>query len=238
MISSSYYKDVINLLNYIHDTQQDNMQKAARLVADTIKSNGIIYIFGCGHSHLLSLDCFYRAGGLANVCPMLDTDLMLHNGAVKSSGMEKMTGVSQYVFDRYCLTKNDMLIVISTSGKNAVPVEMIKEAKTNGIPNFSICSSYYFDDSKEMLYQFSDFYIDNCVPKGDAIAEISNCKANMGSVSTVAGSFILQSVLADGAELAASEGAEVPIYKSGNIEGGSEYNKGIVEMYYHRIKHL
>lgn len=131
-----------------------------------------------------------------------------------------------------------MIIVFSTPGKNAVPVEMAKEAKKNGIPNFSICSSAYFNCNKEMLYQVSNFYIDNCVPKGDAISEIPNSEANMGSASTVIGSFILQSILADGAELAASEGADVPIYKSGNIEGGVEYNQALIKRYYPRIKHL
>lgn len=105
MISDKYFSDIIKLLSDVHNTQQEKLQKASRIVADTIKNDGIIYIFGCGHSHLLSLDCFYRAGGLAIVFAMLDTDLMLHNGAAKSSGMEKMPGIAKLVFERYCITK-------------------------------------------------------------------------------------------------------------------------------------
>ena len=238
MVSEQYFHDITALMNKVHTTQKEKMEKASRLVANTIENDGIIYIFGCGHSHLLSLDCFYRAGGLANVCAMLDTDLMLHNGAAKSSSMEKMPGIAKCIFERYCVTENDMMIVISTSGKNAVPVEMAKLAAENKIPNFTICSSAYFAENKEMLYNCGDFYIDNCVPKGDAIAAIPNCAVNMGSASTVIGSFLLQSILADGAELAAKEGADVPIYKSGNVSGGSEYNKALIKRYYSRIKHL
>lgn len=86
----TYYEQILKVLEQIRDTQADKICVASRMVADTIKANGIIYVFGCGHSHLIGLDCFYRAGGLANVSAMLDTDLMLHNGAAKSSVMEKM----------------------------------------------------------------------------------------------------------------------------------------------------
>lgn len=235
-----YYKQLIDLLTEIKDTQSEKMRKAAREVANTIKADGIIYIFGCGHSHLIGLDCFYRAGGLVNVSAMLDTDLMLHNGAAKSSVMEKMSGISESIFERYCITEKDLLIIVSTSGKNAVPVEMAQMAKKRGIRNFSIVSSAYFEDKKDtpLLYECSDFYIDNCVPHGDAVMQITGSEAKMGSVSTVASSFILQSLLLEGAEMAAQEGARVPIYMSGNVEGGAKYNKALIQEYLPRIKHL
>lgn len=235
-----YYEQIVHILNEIKDTQADKIRSASRMVADTIKSDGIIYIFGCGHSHLIGLDCFYRAGGLVNVSAMLDTDLMLHNGAAKSSVMEKMSGIAESILERYCITDKDMLIVISTSGKNAVPVEMAQAATERGIKNISVVSSAYFEDKKDtpLLYECSDMYIDNCVPHGDAVMEITGSKTKMGSVSTAASSFILQSLLLEGAELAAKEGARVPIYMSGNVEGGAEYNKALIQKYLPRIKHL
>ena len=141
MIIQKYYNEVLSILKRINSTQIDKIEKVADLVADVIKDDGIIYIFGCGHSHLIGLDAFYRAGGLANVCAMLDTDLMLHNGAAKSSKMEKMSGIAKPILDRYCLTKKDMLIVVSTSGKNTVPVEMAVEAQKRGMPTVGIFSS-------------------------------------------------------------------------------------------------
>lgn len=237
---TKYYEEIIHILSEIKDTQADKIKFASRMVADTIKADGIIYIFGCGHSHLIGLDCFYRAGGLVNVSAMLDTDLMLHNGAAKSSVMEKMSGIAESIFERYCITENDVLIVISTSGKNAVPVEMAQAATQKGIKNISVVSSAYFEDKKDtpLLYECSDMYIDNCVPRGDAVMEITGTETKMGSVSTVASSFILQSLLLEGAEIAAKEGAKVPIYMSGNIEGGAEYNKALIKEYLPRIKHL
>ena len=88
---SKYLDEIIANLEAIEREEKDGIAKAARLVADVIKNDGLIFVFGCGHSHLPGLDTFYRAGGLANVSAMLDTDLMLHNGAAKSSRMEKMS---------------------------------------------------------------------------------------------------------------------------------------------------
>ncbi len=240
MIFENYCNSIVEILNKIKTTQFKKIETAAEMVAKTIVNDGIIYIFGCGHSHLIGLDCFYRAGGLVNVSAMLDTDLMLHNGAAKSSKMEKMSGIAESVFERYCLNEKDTLIVVSTSGKNAVPCEMAKVASKNGIKNIAVVSSAYFDDKTETpkLYEISDIYIDNCVPHGDAVMDITNTDVKMGSVSTAASSFILNSILIEGAELAAKNGIEPPIYKSGNIEGGAEYNKALIKEYMPRIKHL
>ncbi|MBP3600262.1 MAG: SIS domain-containing protein [Clostridia bacterium] len=240
MIFEEYYGKLTDILEDVKNTQGEKIMAAAELVAETIKNDGIIYIFGCGHSHLIGLDCFYRAGGLVNVSAMLDTDLMLHNGAAKSSKMEKMSGIAESVFERYCLTENDTLIVVSTSGKNAVPVEMAKVAAKNGIKNISVVSSAYFEDKTEgeKLYEISDIYIDNCVPHGDAVMDITGTDVKMGSVSTAASSFILQAVLLEAAENAAKSGKKVPIYMSGNIEGGADYNKALIKEYMPRIKHL
>ena len=240
MIFEEYYGKLTDILEDVKNTQGEKIMAAAELVAETIKNDGIIYIFGCGHSHLIGLDCFYRAGGLVNVSAMLDTDLMLHNGAAKSSKMEKMSGIAESVFERYCLTENDTLIVVSTSGKNAVPVEMAKVAAKNGIKNISVVSSAYFEDKTEgeKLYEISDIYIDNCVPHGDAVMQITGTDVKMGSVSTAASSCILQAVLLEAAENAAKSGKKVPIYMSGNVEGGADYNKALIKEYMPRIKHL
>ena len=235
-----YFEKNIAILGRIHDTQKEAMEQAAQMAAKTIAQDGIIYIFGCGHSHLIAMDNFYRAGGLCNVCPILDSDLMLHDGAAKSSVMEKMEGIAEHVFKRYCLTEKDCLFVISTSGKNAVPVQMAQVAKAKGIPTVAVVSGAYFADESKLpkLYACADSYIDNCVPHGDAVMEIEGCDTGMGSLSTVASAFIMQAVLLRAAEMAVQLGVKPPIYKSGNVAGGAEFNKALIEAYQPRIKHL
>lgn len=237
---NAYFDKNIAVLTAIQDTQSARMAQAAQMAARTIQNDGIIYIFGCGHSHLIALDNFYRAGGLCNVCPILDADLMLNDGAAKSSKMEKMQGLAENILERYCLTDKDCLFIISTSGKNAVPVEMAQAAKAKGIPTASVVSGAYFDDPSALpkLYECTDIYIDNCVPHGDAVMEIPGGETNMGSLSTVASAFIMQSVLLEAAATAAEQGAKPPIYKSGNVAGGAEFNKELIRRFMPRIKHL
>ena len=86
---SEYSNKIIDIIKKIETEESQKLDEVAKLVCDVIKNDGLIHIFGCGHSHLPGMDAFYRAGGLANVSVMLDSDLMLHDGAAKSSRMEK-----------------------------------------------------------------------------------------------------------------------------------------------------
>lgn len=232
---SEYLSKIVDNLNRIESEEKDKLAAASRLVADVIKNDGLIFVFGCGHSHLPGLDAFYRAGGLANVSPMLDTDLMLHNGAAKSSRMEKMSGIAPEVFRRYGLTERDMLFVFSASGKNSVPVEMAECARAHGVKVVGVSSSNYYSKGGK-LHNSVDIAIDCKVPYGDACIDVGEAK--MGGLSTSAACFILNYCLIEGAGLALSEGCVPPVYLSGNIEGGREHNIELEELYLGRVKHL
>ena len=95
-----YLKAITELLGRIEHEESSALDRASDAVADVICNDAIVHVFGCGHSHLAALDAFYRAGGLACVSPLLDEDLMLHDGAAKSSRMEKMPGIAAEAFRR------------------------------------------------------------------------------------------------------------------------------------------
>lgn len=232
---SEYLDKIINNLTSIENDEAESLAKATKMVADVIANDGLIFTFGCGHSHLPGLDAFYRAGGLANVSPMLDTDLMLHNGAAKSSRMEKMGGIAYEIFRRYTPTEKDMIFIFSASGKNTVPVEMADAAKKFGIKSVGISSSSYFEKGAR-LHEHVDIAIDCKVPYGDACMDVGEAK--MGGLSTYAACFILNTCLINGAKLALENGKIPPIYISGNVEGGREHNITLEELYLGRVKHL
>ncbi len=216
-----YLDNIISTLRAIDLEEAGAISRASDLVADVIARDGIIYVFGCGHSHLPALDAFYRAGGLANVSPILDADLMLHDGAAKSSRMEKMPGLAAEVFRRYRVTPDDLLVVISASGKNAVPVEMAKAGREAGVKTIAITSSAYRPHGAT-LGDVADLAIDSKVPYGDACIPVG--EAMMGGLSTAASCFILNSVLIEGASRALARGVTPPVYTSGNVDGGTARN--------------
>ena len=232
---SEYLNKITECLEKIENEEAENLKEASLLVSKTIQNDGIVFVFGCGHSHLPGLDAFYRAGGLANVSPILDTDLMLHNGAAKSSRMEKMSGLATEILRRYTLTENDMLFVLSASGKNQVPFEIALEAKKYGVKTVGISSSSYFEKGGK-LHTATDIHIDCKVPYGDACIDVGNIK--MGGLSTAAACFIINSCLIEGSKLAEENGVKAPVYLSGNIEGGKDHNVVLEERYFKRVKHL
>ncbi len=232
---TEYLKNIETVLERIESEEAEKIRLAAERAAKVIEEDGLIFVFGCGHSHLPGLDAFYRAGGLANVSPLLDTDLMLHNGAAKSSRMEKMGGIAPEIFRRYGVTEKDMLFVISASGKNRVPVEMAETARAAGVYTVGISSSSYYEKGAS-LHKAVRLAIDCKVPYGDASVLVGD--ARMGGLSTYAAMFILNSCLIEGARLALKDGFRPPVFMSGNIEGGRDFNLALEENYLGRVKHL
>lgn len=235
MNMSVYLEKITYCLEQIEKEEQKTLRKAVRLVAETIKNEGLIFTFGCGHSHLPGLDAFYRAGGLANVSPMLDTDLMLHNGAAKSSRMEKMSGIAPEIFRRYTPSEKDIIFIFSASGKNQVPIEMADAAKSAGVKCIGISSLAYTEKGGK-LHEHVDIAIDCKIPYGDACIDVGDVK--MGGLSTYAACFILNTCLINGAKLALEQGVKPPVYLSGNVEGGREHNVVLENLYLGRVKHL
>ena len=233
---SEYLKSIVEILTQIEAQESAAFLSASDAVAEVICRDGLVHVFGCGHSHLPALDAFYRAGGLACVSPLLDEDLMLHDGAAKSSRMEKMSGIAAEVFRRAGVdSAKDILVVISASGKNAAPVEMLRAAKAVGVKTVAISSSAYKAHGGVLLDE-ADIAIDCKVPYGDAVIEVGDMK--MGGLSTYASLFILNSVLIEGAKKALEKGAVPPIYTSGNVEGGTAKNIALEERYFGRVKRL
>lgn len=243
MLYLEYYKEVLKVLDQVITTQKKEIEAAADIASEVMLRDGIIYVFGCGHSHIIGEDLFYRAGGLASVSAILDSALMLHDGAIKSSHMEQISGIAEPLIDRHGITSRDMLIIISTSGINSVPIEAAKYAKEKKIPVVTITASAYEGDesrhsSGKHMYEFGDIVIDNCVCHGDASVTVGKTGCKTGPISTISGCLIAQSIMVQAAENVAFSGMKPPLYISGNLPGGMEQNKKLIELYGPRMKHL
>ena len=242
MLYQEYFSQVTEVLRKVENTQSDKIEAAAKLISNCWERDGMLYVFGCGHSHIIGEDLFYRAGGSAAVCAMLDPDLMLHAGAVKSSYYERMSGLAKPIFDRYGLTAKDVLLVVSTSGINAVPVEMAMCAKEKGVPVIAIVSEAYADDksrhaSGKKLRDVADIVLDNGVCHGDAAVALHK-EMHIGPISTISGCMIAQAMMVQASENMLSAGMTPPSYVSGNLPGGMERNQALIDRYMPRNKHL
>ncbi len=238
-----YYQKITGILSSIYYNQGEKIQEAAGMVAKTISEDGIIHIFGCGHSHLIGEEVFYRAGGLVPINAILDPGLMLHEGAAKSSKLERLPGYAALLIDNYNVHPQDLLIVVSNSGINSVPIEMALCGKELGVGVIAITSSCYFNErsrhsSGKRLYEVSDLYIDSLVEKGDATLNLEGTYLRVGPSSTMAATFIINSIMVQAAENLTKLGTIPPVFASNNVEGGEDHNKQYLEKYKGRLKHL
>ena len=185
---------------------------------------------------------FYRSGGLVNVDPVLVPALMQHEGAIRSTKLERLSGLAKVIFDAVDKKDGEPFIIVSNSGINSVPVEMAQQAKENNHPVIVVTSLEASSKSKtrtvdgKKLYQCADVVIDNHVPIGDGVLEIDNNLT--GAVSSIIGSYIAQSIVLEVINLYKEHHQEPPIYKSANTPGGDEHNKKLYEHYKSRIKSL
>jgi len=239
-----YFDGVISLLNKVRETQRDKILEAAKLVKEALKKDKLIHVYGTGHSQVLAIEVFYRAGGFVPVNAILDLGSSVYGGAMKSTGVERLQGYAKILLDYYDIGQDDVLIVVSNSGRNALPIEMAMGARERGAKVIAITSIEFSSKfpsrhpSGKRLYDVADIVIDNHVPPGDALLEVEGIKTKIAPVSTIVNSAILHSIMAEAAKMLVDEGIEPPIWLSANVPGGDEYNKKYLEKYKYRIKHL
>jgi uncharacterized phosphosugar-binding protein len=235
-----YHDASISLFEKIIDVNSLKINQASELFSNCIIKDKIIHAFGTGHSHMIGLELFVRAGGLANVNTMLDSTTMTSEGTIRSSQIERIEGFSKVIWDQHKIEKGDIIIITSNSGRNAMPIEMAMLAKKKKIPVIAITSidqSKQYPSrhsSKKKLYELADIVIDNCVPSGDGMFKIGGIIT--GAASTLSGVFIVNLITSQAMISVDKKGYKLPLYHSQNIDGYS--NKILYEKYKGRVKHL
>jgi uncharacterized phosphosugar-binding protein len=244
MSASAYLERVAMMVESLRQEQLGQIREAADVVADAVRRDAIIHVFGTGHSHILAEESLYRAGGLAPVNAILDPGLMLREGALASTRLERVSGYADIVAGNYGLSPGDVLIVVSNSGVNAVPVEMALLAKRAGLTVIAVCSLRYASATEpaeavgRRLPEVADLTLDNLGDPGDAAVELDGNGLRGGPTSTVIGAALLNAVFVEAAAMLAEDGGEPPVYRSSNMPGAAEHNRDLVERYRGRVKHL
>lgn len=243
MYYQQYYQTVSQTLSVIFEQETAKIEQAGAMLAETLKKDGLLYVFGCGHSHMLAEELFYRAGGLAPVYPIFETAAMLHEGAAKSSRIERMSGYAKHVMDRYPIGPDDCLLIVSTSGINPFPMEMADAAKEKGAQVIGISSFAYLGNPSrhpegKHLPDFCDICVDNHVPTGDATVQVCADGTKAGPVSTIASIAIANSIVLHACEVLNDQGIEPRVFHSGNCPGADGYNAALINDYMPRVRNL
>ena len=236
-----YYQKVRDALGRIMDSQQDQIKEAGRMVADTIRNDGIIRPFGTGHSHLVATEMYQRAGGFGPVMPLLEGNLMMHEGGRKSGTLERLPGYVAALLSVQDLQNRDLLVVVSQSGRNSAPVEMALECKKRGMKTIAITSLRHSesvtsrDPSGKRLFEVVDLALDNGAPAGDATVAFDKFPVAVAPLSTITGCFLWHAVATHAAELLIQDNIKPPVFMSGNAPGGDLNNVELFQKYRTRI---
>ena len=225
MGASEYWKEVRHCLDAV-EKDIESIKQVADLLYDIIKAGGRIFVFGCGHSVMLAEEVFYRAGGLALWNPIHAPGLTMDIRPITyTTSIERLEGYGPVIVEREGLREGDALILVSTAGRNAVPVEMAITAKEKGVRVIALTSLEYSQSvdsrhsSGKKVYQIVDLVLDNHAPLGDAVASLPGKDYKFGGVSMITGSYILHAIEGEIAERMISDGKEPPIFLSGNLPG-------------------
>ena len=238
-----YLGAIRDLQAHVLESQRAELLKVAERMAEAIQRDGRIFIFGTGHSHLLAEEGFYRAGGLANVVPMLAEHLMLHSLPALGSHIERTPGLADMILDRYDPQPQEMLFVVSNSGVNQLPVEMAIRGRERGLFTVSISSFAYARQAPISsiglrLDQSVDIALDNGGIPGDALLELEGFPWRIAPSSTVICALIWNSLVAETARLLLEEGVIPPIFASLNVTGAADHNQALLEKWRPRNIHL
>lgn len=238
-----YYDLLMGQMEAIRNTQWAGIQRAGEWLGESLARDGFLYAFGTGHSHMLAEEIFYRAGNLARACPMLDSNLMLHQEAIEATYKEREEGYAARLMDLYPVREGDLLIVASNSGRNAVPIEMALEGRRRGMKVVAITNMAQSrawpsrHSSGKLLADAADLALDNCGVNGDACLDLPGLPGKIGPTTTSTGALILNAIIIQGIEHALAQGHPPEIFISSNTNG-DDHNDRLLQKYKARVRHL
>ncbi|WP_405797987.1 SIS domain-containing protein [Streptomyces sp. NBC_01506] len=242
-LAGQFFGAAIGLLERVRDEEAANIEAAGKAIAEAVASGGRVFAFGAGHSSLAAQDVVYRAGGLAvmnllTVPGVTGVDVM---PATLGSALERVDGLASAVLDSSPARAGDVLVIVSLSGRNALPVEMALNARALGLKVIGVTSVAYATETKSRhvtgtyLKDHCDIVLDSKIAVGDAELSADGIEAPFAPASTVVTSALMQAMVATAAGGLVERGIDPPLLRSGNVDGGHDWNMRVMTEYGDRI---
>ena len=241
---AEYMVEIQKLIAQALDVNAEKIENAAEMISACIYKGKVLYVFGPSHAGLMAQDLFYRAGGLLAIEPILPEELMLNVKPItRTSEFERQSGFAARILNGIPLENDDVLLIISVSGRNAVVTEMASIARAKGVTIIALTNLNYSKQIKPRsgdhnLFELADIVIDLPGVYGDAIIEIEGIAQKAGPTSTSVGSAILQGLMVEVAARLNGKGFPPPILRSANLDDGDIQNKKMFDEYRAKVSYL
>jgi uncharacterized phosphosugar-binding protein len=237
MLAERYFDVGLALLHRLQAEQLETIERSAEIIAQAVADGHTLYAWGGPHSSLPVQDIFYRAGGLTILNPVFTPGFCLEVGPIYlTSALERAEGIGRKFFAGIGAEAGDVIILVSTSGRNAFPIEMAMAAKEAGLLVIGLTSLAYSNSvasrhsSGKKMFEYCDLVLDNLSEPGDAVLRDPRLPQKVGPTSGWMGCFILQALMAEVAERLAEKGLEPPIYLALNVDGQEDYVRRLDEL--------
>ena len=219
------------ILDFIAGTQLDKIAATAEICADAIGSGGMVHLFGTGHSRIPVEEMFPRYGSFPGFNPIVELSMTFHtqvtgaNGQRQAMFIERVEGLADQILANFSFGDRDAMIIFSSSGSSAVPIEMAMGARRRGLPVIAVTSVGHSSanqsghSSGTKLLDHADIVIDLGTPPGDALVEIDGPETRVGPGSTVSYVAITNEIKVQTAARLAERGALPPVLTSPAVVG-------------------
>lgn len=236
-----YRQAIDDLFKKVRDTQTGNIVKAGEMVADSVASDGCVFLSGICHGIELDLTC--RGGGpifYRHFSYKLDIENSARERDRSDLGYDSQGAAARYALQQSNFRPGDVLFVSSVSGRTKRVVDLAYEAVNMGIKVIALTSMEYavqvepVHPSGKKLHEIATLTLDNCAPAAEAMLEVDGVEAKFAAASGIASDYIMWSVTSVAVEKLLEKGITPGILKSANFPGGNDYNKSVVEPNYRK----
>ncbi|MEZ0093926.1 sugar isomerase domain-containing protein [Streptacidiphilus sp. EB129] len=242
-LAGRYFDAAISLLQKVRDEEAEGVERAAEALARTVRDGGRIFTFGAGHSSLAAQDVVYRAGGLVlmNLLAVPGVTGVDVVPAHLGSSLERVSGLATATLDASPARSGDLLFVISLSGRQTMPVELAMHARERGLTVVGLTSLAYpaavssRHPSGTYLKDQCDIVLDNKIAVGDGELTTDGADTTFGPVSSITTIALMQAVVATAVGKLAAQGLTPPLFRSGNVDGGMDWNAKLMADHRDRI---